>query len=776
MKPQKLFGAMLVAMLALFPCWSKAGETSRTFAHPDRIRYDSQCLTIDGKDVFIYSGAFHYFRCPKPLWVDRFQKIKAAGFNCVETYVPWNWHERAMPAGFNDFSKVDLTDLEDFLKLAESFGLYVILRPGPYICAEWDGGGYPQWLMTKKPAQPLRSEIWLRTDDPVYLDWCRHWYDAVCPVIAKHQITRKSPGQPGVILFQIENEYDFVKPKLSEEIMRNQLRVLAECARTNGIDVPLFTCVTYAVRGADDPLLRQVFDANNFYPLWKVDETQGKIEQLRREQQDAPLATTELQGGWFAKIGGKLSAEQDGITAAQINNLTLFMLQNGETILNYYMIFGGTNPGDWAARNMISSYDYNAPIRECGGVGDRYQRVQAIGKMLREHGAQLTRSVTVPAESHTSQNDVTVVERRAADGGRFFFVRTSQHTEPRTGVAVVKEKSGDAPEIKFAYDLEPFGSKILYLPSGVSDLAQGEWLPKPEPAILRPTNLPPAVKISIARMQTDPGPERWQPLRSGEDLASAGIYDSRFIFYQATVNCTNPMNVAVEYPSGDAVLAEFNGKGVSRCEGDSSHSIYKLPAGKSTVRFLYENHGHDNGHVAMENSRGVLAAELFGSDVKRAKSNDTNSVILTHTNTAGAIPQPLLLGEPRGTEQEWWQPKWDHGKWLKASVSESRTAKDSAQLIWWRMNFELPAPMAGVWVPWQLHLEASGNGFLFLNGHAIGRYWQAGPQRDFFLPECWLNFGPGKTNDLTLSLRPLEQGARIHAAVVEPYAKFAEYR
>ena len=751
-----------IAELVLVTCNASAADLPRAFTLPDRIRYDSQCLTIDGRDVFIFSGAFHYFRSPKPLWADRFQKIKAAGFNCVETYVPWNWHEREMPAGLNDLSKVDLTDLEDFLNLAESFGLYVILRPGPYICAEWDGGGFPQWLMTKKPAQPLRPEIWLRTDDPVYLDWCRHWYDVVCPVIAKHQITHKSPGQPGVILFQIENEYDFVKPKLSEEIMRNQLRTLAECARTNGIDVPLFTCVTHAVRGTNDPLLQQIFDANNFYPLWKVDETQKKIEQLRQEQRDAPLATTELQAGWFAKIGGKLSEEQDGITAAQINNLTLFMIQNGETILNYYMIFGGSNPGDWAARNMISSYDYNAPIRECGGVGDRYQRVQAIGKMLREHGAQLTRSVAVDAETQTSQNDVTVVERRAADGGRFFFVRTSQHTEPRKGVAVIKDKLASAPEIKFAYNLEPFGSKILYLAVGVNNPARGEWLPKLEQEILRPTNLPP-VKIAVARMQTDSGSEHWQSLRSGEDLACAGIYDSRFLFYEAAVNCSNPMNLLVEFPGGDAVLAEVNGKRISRSEGDSAHSVYKLPAGKSAVRFLYENHGHDNGHAAMENLRGILAAELFASGEK-------------FSNAPVKIPVALRLGDPRGAVEKWWETKFDDSRWQTIKLGENITKKNPAPLVWWRMNFELPKPATNVWLPWQLHLEATGNGFLFLNGHAIGRYWQAGPQQEFFLPECWLDFGSGKTNNLTLSLRPLEHGAGIHTATIEPYGKFAEYR
>ena len=96
--------------------------------------------------------------------------------------------------------------------MAEEFGLYTVVRPGPYICAEWDGGGFPQWLVAlKRPPAPRREQMWLQTDDPVYLAWARHWYDAVCPVIAKHQITRKPTGSPGVILVQIENEYNRLK-------------------------------------------------------------------------------------------------------------------------------------------------------------------------------------------------------------------------------------------------------------------------------------------------------------------------------------------------------------------------------------------------------------------------------------------------------------------------------------------------------------------------------------------------------------------------------------
>src|SRR4051812_8665752 len=113
---------LLTLCLASSVCTAK----DSIFAKPDRIRYDSHCLTIDGKDTLLYSGAFHYFRCPKDLWRERFSKIKEAGFNTVETYVAWNAHEIEMPKGLDDFSKVDLRDLEDWLNMAEEFGLYVI--------------------------------------------------------------------------------------------------------------------------------------------------------------------------------------------------------------------------------------------------------------------------------------------------------------------------------------------------------------------------------------------------------------------------------------------------------------------------------------------------------------------------------------------------------------------------------------------------------------------------------------------------------------------------
>ncbi len=878
----------LAAAISLV-CLGTMAAQPRPFLHPDRIRYDSQCLTIDGKDVFIYSGSFHYFRCPEALWPARFEKIKEAGFNCVETYVPWNWCERQMPAGLDDFSKVHLKSLDDWLTMAERYGFYVIVRPGPYICAEWATGGYPEWLLTKKPKNLSSADGWLRSDDPVYLAWCKHWYDEVCPVIARHQITRKPQGAPGVILVQVENEYDFVH--FSDAVKIAQVKALAEDARADGIDVPLITCWTHQVRGSRDPVLRQIFDCCNFYPRWDVDGIQKRIEALRAQQPDAPLATTELQGGWFSKVGGKLSQDQDGVTASQINNLTLFAIQNGETILNYYMLFGGSNPDDWGARDITTTYDYNAPIREWGGVGARYQRVWAIGHMLEKYGASLARSTAVDCDVTTSQKDVTVVERRALDGSRFLFVRTSQHEHPRDGTATVKERSGE--ELTFDYSLEPFGSKILYLPAGATNAAQGEWLPRPAPAIDRPTNMPSAITITSAKTRADPGPEHWEKLKPGETLPQAGIYDSHFIFYRTRLHCATATNLQVEYPDGDAVLATVNGKSVASVSHSRDRSVFPLPQGRNKVELLYENHGFANIGQELERPGGITALRLTGSSMKIQRAirgwrmhlvngpadqpemasdfNDSNwapvsadreeANQLTENQTAvfradvdinpedlngtqmdlcfgriddsgwiyvngrrvgkttdwsraysfdvtkelhpgkneiavevrneggsGGIALVELhavttntgvtlqeLGRPAGDEGQWWKPGQKDTRWKTVTIGDAGSVSlPNSVLTWYRMQFSVPAPNPKVWVPWRLHLVANGNGFLYLNGHALGRYWQAGPQHDFNLPECWLNFG-GK-NNLTLNLRPLQDGAEIQSAAVEPYFDFAERR
>jgi hypothetical protein len=130
------------------------------------------------------------------------------------------------------------------------------------------------------------------------------------------------------------------------------------------------------------------------------------------------------------------------------------------------------------------------------------------------------------------------------------------------------------------------------------------------------------------------------------------------------------------------------------------------------------------------------------------------------------------LGKPAGVEEEWWKPSFRDKQWDTVPLGASSAAPEGTMLAWYRMNFRLPSVKSHVWVPWRLHLNASGNGFLYLNGHPLGRYWQAGPQHDFYLPACWIE----SENLVTLSLRPLNQGVSIQSASVEPYAEFAEKR
>jgi len=181
----------------------------------------------------------------------------------------------------------------------------------------------------------------------------------------------------------------------------------------------------------------------------------------------------------------------------------------------------------------------------------------------------------------------------------------------------------------------------------------------------------------------------------------------------------------------------------------------------------------------------------YSFDMTRQLHPGKNSIAVIVKNNTGAgglgaptfgnkpegVPVELkAYGRPAGDEKQWWKPDFNDQLWEKTAIGENARPQTDSVLTWYRMNFQIQPAKAGVWVPWRLHLEATGNGFLYLNGHAIGRYWEAGPQHDFFLPECWLNFGVDQTNNLTLSLRPVEKSAAVQSATVEPYRDFAEMR
>jgi hypothetical protein len=443
--------------------------TPALFPAPRVIRYDSRCFTIHDLDEFLFSACFHYARCPEPLWRDRLEKLRGAGFNAIESYVFWNYHEPVE-------GRADLSELERFVTLVGEMGFRMIARPGPYVCAEWDAGGFPHWVIAKQ--FPLRS------DDPESIRTSRHWFDLVLPIVARHQITRGGP----IVLMQLENEYDYWS--LKEASKAAYVTALAEMAWSAGIEVPLLTCWTHQVREHPNPALGHVFDCCNFYPRWNIlKEVPPALAQLRQAQPNAPQAITELQGGWFSEVGGKLSEDQEGIGPPQINMLTKTVIEQGVTFFSYYMGFGGTN-FDWAAKGLTTTYDYDAPLHEPGGMGDKFYVARGIGESLRLLGGALTRAEEAEAQAEPTNPAVSANLRLNRGNGKAsgaLFVRENENADqtfrlrlpdpadadrrllvPRRGTLVLGAREMKMCPVGLALD----GGELRYSTAEV--LAQGE--------------------------------------------------------------------------------------------------------------------------------------------------------------------------------------------------------------------------------------------------------------------------------------------------------------
>ncbi|TWF41741.1 glycosyl hydrolase family 35 [Chitinophaga polysaccharea] len=812
---RKIFVFMLLALgiNANSSAMNSHADTAKYFPHPDRIRYDGSCITIEGKDVIIYSAAFHYFRCPQELWRDRFRKIKQAGFNTVETYIPWNWHERSMPADINDTSKFDFRDLKAWLKMAqEEFGLYTIVRPGPFLCAEWSGGGYPRWLSLKGPG---KGDLWLRSADPEHIKWSVHWFKAVAKAVAGEQLTRKKKGQKGIILFQLENEYD-AHGTPDKALL---LKALYRSAKDNGVDVPLFTCLTHECRASKDPELSQVFDCDNYYvDLTEAPSCAHRMVNLRKSQPDAPGLVTELQGGWFSLVTGRLS-EENYSDARHLNAISLMSLLGGATGLNYYMFYGGTHFAGWGARGMTTSYDYNAAIRENGALSAKYDVAKGIGAFIGQYGKKLARATGGPCELRAPGKMFGGI-RIAVDGTRFVFLHNLDPDHAVKGSVTLVPGKMDRPAtpmyninqygekvlmkdadttsqgaltmaaFSVEVDLPALGARILVIPPGAS-AEKGEWWPKASVQTVRPALTIQPVRISRAKKAEDPTNKAiWKSLPAGASLPALDINDFRYSLYRTAFQLTSAETGKEKFLlfnmfTRDIVSVTVNGVPAKRLfpekadaqtwvtrgaderiranEFDNRFDVAGLlKEGANEIIVAYENLGHAHGYVPMEEPAGIRAGGLSVTDT-----------LLSH---------PLnweYAADVAGVTQNYWQSAFDASGWENIGLDitgeiprkGNRVQPKGTQtglFTWYRIEFSLPDVPAGVWVPWMARINASGNGFMWLNGHNIGRHWEAGPQREFYLPECWLNMGKQKKNILTFGLRQTSNGAQLHAVAIIP--------
>ncbi|MGQ9478986.1 MAG: beta-galactosidase [Thermoproteota archaeon] len=374
--------------------------------------FDEKSLKINDRGFFVYSGELHYFRILRELWEDRLIKVKRAFLNSVSIYFAWNWHE--YKEGVFDFS--GWRDIDEFLSLCEKHGLYVIARPGPYICSEWDFGGLPGWLIGK--------ECIPRSLDNCFMKYALHYYDHVIPVLRRHLITRGG----SIILFQIENEYFWGNVPY--------LLKLYDAARERGIDVPIVHNMDRFLRGT------QVIDSIDIYPSpWDIKGPESQARSLIEEQPDKPPMLMEFEGGWFSSFGGSLPTDKGDIPAEWTDMLLKHMIFMGFTLVNFYMTHGGTNFGYWTGKNITSTYDYQAAIREWGELGDRYWAIRLVGALLDSFN-ELFASSAVDEGLVKCDHPYVYVSAKTGGGGSFILVenRDVNEASPRLFIKGLGER------------------------------------------------------------------------------------------------------------------------------------------------------------------------------------------------------------------------------------------------------------------------------------------------------------------------------------------------
>ena len=343
-KAMKRLLTLLVGLMLLFSLPAAA----------DDFTVGKGTFLLNGEPFIVKAAELHYPRIPQPYWEQRIQSCKALGMNTICIYVFWNIHEQR--EGRFDFTGQN--DVAAFCRLAQKHGMYVIVRPGPYVCAEWEMGGLPWWLLKKK-------DIRLREQDPYFMERVRLFEKEVGKQLAPLTIQNGGP----IIMVQVENEYgSYGEDKAYISEIRDCLRGIY------GDKMTLFQCdwsSNFEKNGLDDLVWTM-----NFGTGANIDQQFARLKQLRP---DAPMMCSEFWSGWFDKWGARHETRPADDMVSGIDE----MLSKGISF-SLYMTHGGTSFGHWAGANSpgfapdVTSYDYDAPINEYGWATEKYYKLRKV--------------------------------------------------------------------------------------------------------------------------------------------------------------------------------------------------------------------------------------------------------------------------------------------------------------------------------------------------------------------------------------------------------------
>ena len=356
--------AILIGLPITAAASPKTGKTATQ--KPGTFTVGKGTFLLNGEPFIVKAAEVHYPRIPRPYWEHRIQMCKALGMNAVCIYIFWNIHEQR--EGQFDFTGNN--DVAEFCRLAQKNGMYVIVRPGPYVCAEWEMGGLPWWLLKKK-------NIRLRERDPYFMERVKIFEEKVGEQLAPLTIQNGGP----IIMVQVENEYGSYgedKPYVSE---------IRDCLRgIYGKELALFQCdwsSNFEKNGLDDLTWTM-----NFGTGANIDNQFRRLGELRP---DAPKMCSEFWSGWFDKWGARHETRPAKDMVEGMDE----MLSKGISF-SLYMTHGGTSFGHWAGANSpgfapdVTSYDYDAPINEYGLATPKFWELRKMMEKYDERGFPLT--------------------------------------------------------------------------------------------------------------------------------------------------------------------------------------------------------------------------------------------------------------------------------------------------------------------------------------------------------------------------------------------------
>ena len=626
---KRRFFVLLISLFGLFCTANTVLGKSGNFTVGDKT------FLLNGQPFVVKAAEVHYPRIPRPYWEHRIKMCKALGMNTLCLYVFWNIHEQR--EGVFDFTGNN--DVAAFCRLAQKNGMYVIVRPGPYVCAEWEMGGLPWWLLKKK-------DIRLRERDPYFMERVKIFEEKVGEQLAPLTIQRGGP----IIMIQVENEYGSYgedKPYVSE--IRDCLRKIydqapptapvgasiagksnvAPSGAEGGASILLFQCdwsSNFEKNGLDDLTWTM-----NFGTGANIDQQFRRLGELRP---NAPKMCSEFWSGWFDKWGARHETRPAKDMVEGIDE----MLSKGISF-SLYMTHGGTSFGHWAGANSpgfapdVTSYDYDAPINEYGHTTPKFWELRKMMEKYDERGFPLNgRKASLPAVPKAPMPIITVPK---------FELKEFQ--------PLLMGGAGEGESRIMTFEEVDMGWGMMMYSTALPEI----------------------------------------PVKS---LLTAEVHDFAQVF----------------------IDGKYIGK-IDRVKNEKS--LLLPPVRKSAqIDILVEGMGRINFGRAIKDYKGIVGQVTLSAEI------DNNEVV--------------------------WTPRIWNNVMIPDSYENAVTA-----LGYERINRENPTDLdtkrgyyRGYFTLKKvgdtfLNFETWGKGQVYVNGHAMGRFWSIGPQQTLYVPGCWLKKG-----------------------------------